>query len=99
VIVRPYREVRCPRPDVEVTDVVRLEMPVEAGLELGAVIGLDHQHAEGQPPNDLVHEADRRRLVAGIVDLEHPDTRAVIDCGELIEAFSASCDPFQELHV
>src|SRR5438552_6807300 len=84
---------RCSRPDVDVADVVRLEMPVEAGLELCAVIGLYHQDAEGQPSNNLVHKADRRSLVAGIVDLEHPDTRAVIDRGELVEALSAPRNP------
>ena len=38
------------------------EMPVEAGLELG-----------GEPPPHLVNELDRRRLVAAVIDLEHPD--------------------------
>ena len=28
-------------------DVVRFEVPVEAGLELGAIVGLDHKDAKG----------------------------------------------------
>jgi hypothetical protein len=49
--------------------------------------------------DDLVNKPDRRSLVAGIVDFKHPDTRTVIDGGELIQALSAACDPLEELHV
>jgi len=66
------------------TAVQRLEVPVEAGLELGPIIGLDHKVAKGQPLNDFVHEADRGSLVAGIADLEYTDAGAIIDGGELI---------------
>jgi hypothetical protein len=31
-------QVRCPGPDVDVTDVELLEMPVEVGLEFGAIV-------------------------------------------------------------
>ena len=81
------------------TDVERLEVPVEAGLELGTIIGLDHKYAKGQPPNDLVHEADRRSLVAGILDLEYADARAIIDGGELIEALLGAWDSLEELDI
>jgi hypothetical protein len=58
-----------------------------------AIIGLDHKDAKGQPPNDFVHEADRRSLITGIVDLEYADARAIIDGGELIEPLLRACDP------
>jgi hypothetical protein len=54
--------------------------------ELGAIVRLDHEHSEGKPSDDLIHEADSRLLVADVVDLEHTDARAVIDGRELIEA-------------
>lgn len=34
-------------------DIACFEMPVEAGLELGAIIRLDDQHAKGQASDDL----------------------------------------------
>ena len=34
-------------------DIEVLQVPVEAGLELGAVVGLDDLYAEGQPPTLL----------------------------------------------
>ena len=74
----------CFRTDVDVADVMFLQVPVEVGLELGAVIRLDDEHSEGKPSDDLVDEADGRLLVADIVDLEHTDTRAVIDGRKLI---------------
>src|SRR5215469_6812002 len=80
-------------------DILFLEVPVEAGLELGAIVRLDDQDSKGEPPDNLVHEADGRRLVAGIVDLEHPNARAVVDGRELIEAPSRACNPLKELHV
>ena len=40
-------------------DVACLEMPVEAGLELGAIIRLDDQHAKGQASDELVSKANR----------------------------------------
>jgi hypothetical protein len=40
-------------------DVQGLEMPVETGLELSAVVSLDDQHTEGQPSKSLIHKADR----------------------------------------
>ena len=36
----------CPRPDVHVPDVEFFEMPVEVGLEFGAIVGLNDVDAE-----------------------------------------------------
>ena len=33
------------------------------------IVRLDDEHPEGEPPNDLVHEANGRILVADVVDL------------------------------
>ena len=49
-------QVRRARTDVDVADVPRLEVPVELGLELGAVVGLDDVHTKRQPPHDLIGE-------------------------------------------
>ena len=40
-------------------DVLRFQMPVEAGPELDAIIRLDDQHRKGQPPDNLVDKPDR----------------------------------------
>jgi len=40
-------------------NVACFEMPVEARLELGAIVSLDDQHAKGQAPDDLVYETNR----------------------------------------
>jgi len=80
-------------------NVLRFEMPVKTGLELAAIVGLDDEHAEGKPAEDLIHKANGRTLVAGVVDLEHSDTRAIIDGSELVETLCGACDPLQELHV
>src|SRR5258708_1585840 len=80
-------------------DVERFQMPVEAGLELRAVIGLDDENAERKPPQHLIDEANGRGLVAGVVDLQHADPGAIIDGGELIQALLGARDPLEELHV
>ena len=80
-------------------DIERLGVPVEARLELGAIVRLQHVDTEWQPLSNLVEEADRRALVAPIVDLQDSDTRAVVDGGELIEPFACPRDALEELHV
>ena len=80
-------------------DIQRLGMPVELGLELCAIVSLQHMDTERESLSDLVEEPDRRALVAGIVDLENPDTGAVVDRGELVEAFARPWDALEELHV
>src|SRR5581483_2141797 len=80
-------------------DVALLKMPVEAGLELRPIVGLDDQDPKGEPPNNLIHKADRRSLVARIVDLEHPDARAIVDGSELVQTLLRAGDPLEELNV
>src|SRR5688572_6803878 len=86
-------------PNVDVTNVFGLEVPVKLRLKLGAIVGLHHVHAKGEAPQDTVHKADGRVLIAGIKDLEHADTGAVINRGELIESSLAARNPLQKLHV
>ena len=74
-------------------------MPMKARLELRAVVGLDDETRNGRRRQHLVDEADRRALVAGIVDLEHADARAVIDRRELVEPLPRAGDPLEELHI
>jgi hypothetical protein len=80
-------------------DITFLQVPVEVGLELCAIVRLNHEHSEGKASDDLIHEADSCLLVAGIVDLEHTDARAVIDCRELIETSLRARDSLEEFHV
>ena len=40
------------RPDVDVPDVERVEMPVELGLKFRAIVGWNDVDAEGQSPAD-----------------------------------------------
>ena len=74
-----------PRPDVDVADVERFEMPVEVGLEFGAIVGLNDVDAERQPPEDVIDECDRRPLIAGVEDLQHANAGAIVDRRELVE--------------
>jgi hypothetical protein len=92
-------QTRGSRADVDVPDVLLLQVPVEVGLELCAIVSLDYEHSEGKPSDDLVHEADGRLLVADVVDFEHTDARAVIDGRELIEAFLGTRYSLKEFHV
>jgi hypothetical protein len=57
-------------------------------LELGTVVGLQNQDTKGQSFSNLVQEVDGRALLAVIVNLQYPDTGAVIDGGELIQALT-----------
>jgi hypothetical protein len=66
-------------PDVDVPDAELAQVPVKLRLELGPVVGLHDVDAKRQPPDDFVGELDGRRLVAPVVDLEHPDARAVVE--------------------
>jgi len=80
-------------------DIMFLEVPVEARLELGPVVRLDDEHPKGESTKDLVDEVYRGRMVAGIVDLEHANARAVVDGCELLEALSGACNSLKQLHV
>src|SRR5262245_23461203 len=90
---------RRPRSDVHVADIQSLEAPVEARLEFGAVVGLDHLDAEREPPQDLVQEADGRSLIARVVNLEHANPGAVIDRGELIQPFARARNTLEKFDV
>lgn len=90
---------RSPGSNIHVTDIAGFEMPVKAGLEFGPVIGLDDLHAEWQASDHLIRKTNRRRLVAGIVDLEDANASAVVDGGELIQALPGTRDPLEELDV
>ena len=54
--------------DVDVLNAFVEQVPVEAGLELSAVVGLDLHDVEGQLLNDVVNELDRGLLVQALVD-------------------------------
>jgi hypothetical protein len=57
--VRPFNlavEVRGPRTDVEVPHVLRLEVPVELGLEFGAIVGLHDVDPKRQAAEHIVDE-------------------------------------------
>ena len=66
-------------------DIQRFSVPVEPRLELGAIVGLKRKDPERESLANLVQEADRRALIAGVVDLQDSDPGTVIDCGELVE--------------
>ena len=80
-------------------DVLRLEMPVEFGLELGAVVGLDDEHSKRQTTEHFVDEPDGGALVARVVDLQDPNSGAIVNGGELIEPPARPGNSFQELHI
>jgi hypothetical protein len=77
----------------------RFGVPMKLGLELSPVVGLQDQDTKGQSLSNLVQEADGRALLAGIVNLQYPDTGAIIDGGELIQALTRPRDALKELHV
>lgn len=78
-------------------DVLLLQVPVEVGLELGAIVRLDYEHPERESTDDFVHKADGSLLVADIVDLEHADARAVIDSRKLIQTLPGARYPLDGL--
>src|SRR5580700_2407736 len=79
-------EVRRARTNIHVADVEPFEMPVKRRLELGAVVRLYDVHPEREPTDHFVDELRGRALIAGVVDLEDADPRAVINRCELIQA-------------
>ena len=68
-------------------------------LEFGAIVRLNHTDAERQAAADFVDELDGRPLIAGVIDLEDPDPRAIVNRRELIEASSSPRDLLEKLHV
>jgi hypothetical protein len=78
-----------------------LDVPVDLGLELLAVIGSDFLDAERELFDDVVDEVDRVGLSMFGVDLEGPDMCCVIDSGTLepTDFLAALADEGQELDV
>src|SRR6516165_12543214 len=70
-------EAGCAGPDVDVLDAPVEKMPVELGLELGAVVRLDALDLEGQLLEDVVKELDCGALGDAGIGTQHPDAGAV----------------------
>src|SRR5712691_8926832 len=85
--------------DVDVLNAFVEQVPMEAGLELGSVVGLDLQDVEGQLLDDIVDELDRGLLIQALVDPQDPQTSAVIDGGVLVVLLALSLDRLDELDV
>ena len=85
--------------DVDVLDAFVEQVPMEAGLELGSVVGLDLHDVEGQLLNHVVDELDRGLLIQPLVDPQDPQPGAVIDGGELVVLLAHSLDGLDELDV
>lgn len=91
---------RCSGLDVDVADASVEDVPVELGLELGAVVGLDLFDLEWELLQDVVEELDRGGLVVARVDPQHSQAGAVVDRGVLVVLLrSSSSDGLDELHV
>jgi hypothetical protein len=74
-------------------------MDMDFGCKLGAVVGLDHLDPERQFGQQVVEELDGGLLIASRVDPEHSQAGAVVDGGELVEAFPGSSNGGYELDV
>ena len=61
-------EAWCGGFDVGVAESLVLDVPVELGLELGSVVGLDCVDAKWKAFGDVVDERDRGLLVAAWID-------------------------------
>jgi hypothetical protein len=70
--------------DVGVRDVFVEHVPMELGLEIGAVVGLHDLDAKRQALQDVVEELDSGLLIAARVDPQHTQPGAVVDGGELV---------------
>src|SRR5262245_17460690 len=65
-------------------DTLVLDVPMELGLELMAVVGPYLADPEGEPSNDVIDEGDRIGLGVSVVDLECPDAGRIINGGVLV---------------
>jgi hypothetical protein len=70
--------------DVDMADAFVQDMPVEAGAELGAVVGLDDLDPKREPLQQVVQELDGGLLVAPVIEAQHSEPGAVVDGGELV---------------
>jgi len=76
-------QLRRARLDVGMPDALVLDMPVEPGLELVAVVGADLPDPKREGFDDVVDEVDGICLVVSFVDPEGADACRVVDGGEL----------------
>ena len=60
-----------------------LDVPVELGLELMAIVGSDFSDPEGECPDHVVDEVDGVSLGVSVVDLESTDSGSIIDSSVL----------------
>ena len=60
------------------------DVPVEAGAEFDAVVGLNDLHPEREPLQHIVQELDGRLLVELGIDPQDPQPGAVVNRGELV---------------
>jgi len=72
-------QVGARRLDVDVSDALVLDVPVELRLELVSVISPDGVDAEREAIDDVVDEVDRVRLGVLVVDAQRTDPRGVVD--------------------
>ena len=94
-------ESRCGRFDLDVTDALIEQMPVEDLYEFLAVVGLDLLDLERQFREHMVDESNCGLLVVGRVGAEHSQSGAVVDGCVLVVALLASGLPewLNELHI
>ena len=87
--------------DVGMADALILDMPVELGLELMAVVGPDLLDAERELFDDVIDEVDRVGLCVFVVDLERPDAGGIVDRGilEPADLLAALASEGEELDV
>ena len=69
--------------DVGMADAVILDVPMELGLELMAIVGSDFLNPEWELFDDVIDEVLSVGLCVFVADLERPDTHSVIDSGIL----------------
>ncbi len=69
--------------DVGMPNALVLDVPVELGLELMAIVGSDFLDAERELFNDVIDEVDGVGLCVFVVDFEGPDAGCVVDCSIL----------------
>ena len=86
--------------DIDMPNAEILTMPVEFGLELVAIIGLDSVNSEWKSLADVVNELDGVFLRMPIINLQGPGARGVID-GSILKAPDLFAIPVksQELYI
>ncbi len=89
----------CAWPDVDVLDVEVSQVPMKLRLKLRAVVRLNNENSKWKPADNLVDELNRSALIAAVVNLQHPDTSAVVDSSELVKALGRAMNALQKLYV